>query len=336
MTLQKVSIRKYVLLSTVCILLICYSCKKNDETTCIEEPEVAFSVEETFVSTGSPLQFTDESTNVPDNWLWDFGDGSTSTEQNPQHIYNEIGTYTVTLISGNDCGDGLIYIRTKLITAVSNQNLGKVSDYDGKSYYTVKIGDQWWMAENLATTKFNNGNEIPLVTDMLAWSELTTPAYCYHYNDADNHGVINGALYNWYAIETGNLCPDGWHVPSESEWQTLETTLGMSTYALDDEGFRGGDEGMELKATLADWNFLEHHGSNTVGFTALPGGARNFYYSDPRFIGFFGLGLQAYFWSSTENSTTEAWYRMLDKSEEKVWRSDYKKEYGLSIRCVKD
>ncbi len=192
------------------------------------------------------------------------------------------------------------------------------------------------MAENLATTKFSNGNEIPLVTDMLDWSELTTPAYCYHYNDADNHGVINGALYNWYAIETGNLCPDGWHVASETEWQTLETTLGMSTYALDDEGYRGINEGMELKATLTDWNFLEHHGSNTVGFTALPGGARNFYFSDPRPLGFFGLGSHAYFWSSTENSPAEAWYRMLYLSEDDVWRSVYNKEYGLSVRCVKD
>jgi len=103
---------------------------------------------------------------------------------------------------------------------------GEVSDIDGNYYKTIQIGSQIWMAENLKTTRYNDGSNIPLVTDNTAWSNLTTPGYCWYNNDAATYKNVYGALYNWYAVNTGKLCPSGWHVPSEYEWTLLVNYLG--------------------------------------------------------------------------------------------------------------
>jgi hypothetical protein len=104
--------------------------------------------------------------------------------------------------------------------------VGSVKDIDDNSYVTKKIGNQVWMAENLKTTKYNDGSAIPLVTDNTGWVNLTTDAYCWYSNDPGTYGNTYGALYNWYAINTGKLCPEGWHLPGEDEWTTLSTYLG--------------------------------------------------------------------------------------------------------------
>ncbi len=105
---------------------------------------------------------------------------------------------------------------------------GQVTDVDLNTYHTVKIGNQWWMAENLATTRFNDGTEIPNVSSNLDWYELSTEAYCWYENDEEAYKDPYGALYNYHTVENDKLCPEGWHVPWESEWQELEIFLGMS------------------------------------------------------------------------------------------------------------
>ena len=106
-----------------------------------------------------------------------------------------------------------------------------VQDIDGNNYLTVTIGTQIWMAENLRTTKYNDGTAIPLVTDNTTWANLTTPAYCWYNNDAKTNGSTYGALYNWYSVNTKKLCPTGWHVPNDTEWTTLTTYLGGTAVA---------------------------------------------------------------------------------------------------------
>ncbi len=135
-------------------------------------------------------------------------------------------------------------------------------DRDSNTYKTVVIGSQCWMAENLRTTRFDDGTEIPYVTSGVEWGNLSTPAWCW-YNNSINYGNTYGSLYNWFTVNTGNPCPTGWHVPSEDDWSTAFTYLG--------ETVAGG----KLKEAGTDhWQSPNTGATNEKGFTALPGGYR--------------------------------------------------------------
>jgi hypothetical protein len=113
---------------------------------------------------------------------------------------------------------------------------GRINDIEGNTYHSVEIGNQVWMVENLKTTKYNDGTSIPLVNNGLTWKSLTTPAYCRYNNDAINNKVTYGALYNWYTVNTGKLCPKSWHVPTDSEWKLLEINIMMDLYEVENIG----------------------------------------------------------------------------------------------------
>jgi len=113
----------------------------------------------------------------------------------------------------------------------NNPTPSTVTDIDGNVYHIVAIGTQVWMAENLKTTKYNDGTFIPLVTDSTAWGNLSTPGYCWYNNDAATYKNTYGALYNWFTVNTGKLSPKGWHIPSDTEWETLITYLGGESLA---------------------------------------------------------------------------------------------------------
>lgn len=191
-----------------------------------------------------------------------------------------------------------------------------VTDIDGNIYKTVKIGNQIWMAENLKTTRYNDGTPIPNVTDNNEWSNLTTGAYCYYDNDYSNN-TIYGKLYNWYAVETGKLAPKGWHVPTDAEWTTLTTYLGGESLA-----------GGKMKS-MQFWKWPNTGANNFSGFTGLPAGTRH---SDGTFN---GVGYGAIIWSSTKSSMYGAWNRFLHYHDSMV-RFSNDKEYGYSVRCIKD
>ena len=222
------------------------------------------------------------------------------------------------------------------------------NDYDGNHYSTSIIGNQTWMTENLKTTHFSDGTEIPLVESALVWDNLsyTDKAYCFYDNSAANASVY-GALYTWPAAMNGaestetnpsyiqGACPCGWHLPSENEWMELEMFLGMSYEEAYGLGWRGTDEGDKLKAN-GGW-FENGNGTNSSGFSALPGGSRmNKLFS--------GLGETTYFWSTTEyfNITYLAFNRSLSYLHSEIgWFSashyyGYPKNHGFSVRCVKD
>jgi uncharacterized protein (TIGR02145 family) len=206
---------------------------------------------------------------------------------------------------------------------------GQISDIDNNTYYTVTIGTQVWMAENLKTTKFKNGTLIPFIEETdTGWYWLSTPGYCWYNYDPDNIKVPYGALYNWYVVNTGNLCPTGWHVPSDDEWKTLEMYLNMTQDEAGGTGWRGTDQGTQLKNT-SGWN-EGGNGTNTGGFTALPGGIG---YSGGEF---YGNGSHGFWWSTSENNTTDAWCRSLHCQQGNVNRTYYPKLYVFSVRCLKD
>ncbi|MCK5029412.1 MAG: fibrobacter succinogenes major paralogous domain-containing protein [Bacteroidales bacterium] len=199
-----------------------------------------------------------------------------------------------------------------------------VVDVENNIYSTLRIGTQVWMSENLKTTQYNDGTEIPIETDNTIWAGLTTGAYCWLNNDEANKDVF-GALYNWYAVDNGNLCPTGWHVPSEAEWDILRDYLG-GQYAA----------GGALKESGTEhWTTPNTDATNSSGFSALPGlmrrdGAGAFYTI---------VGMHAYFWTSDEaisNTANGVHKRLNHNSAELYPKDDYGKIAGFSVRCVKD
>jgi uncharacterized protein (TIGR02145 family) len=208
------------------------------------------------------------------------------------------------------------------------QLLTQMSDIEDNIYNTVAIGTQIWMAENLKTITFNDDSAIPNVTGGPAWAALTTPAYCWYDNDETANKELFGALYNWYTVNTTDLCPTGWHVPTDVEFQTLEMFLGMTEAQATGYSWRGTDQGVELKN---ETGWTSGNGTNTSGFSALPGGFR--YYLDGSF---FNVGELSYWWSSTEVSPTNAFYRRLDGNQDGVFREGAVKAAGKYVRCLKD
>jgi uncharacterized protein (TIGR02145 family) len=177
------------------------------------------------------------------------------------------------------------------------------------------------MIENLKTTKFNDNTTIPYVTDSTDWSNLTTPGYCWYANDASTYKATYGALFNWFAVNTGKLCPTGWHVPTDTEWTTLTNYLGGESIA-----------GGKLKETVSThWRIPNAGATNESGFTALPGGHRDINGT------FSVIGDDGYWWSVTEyGSTGKVWYRNMNYNYAGVVRVSNNKKNGHSVRCLKD
>jgi uncharacterized protein (TIGR02145 family) len=200
--------------------------------------------------------------------------------------------------------------------------LNGAMDGDGNYYKVVRIGTQTWMAENLKTTRYNDGTAIPLVEGKTAWNISNTPGYCW-YNDIPTYKDTYGALYNWYAVNTGKLCPTGWHVPTNTEWTTLTDYLGGT-----------GTASGKLKETGTTHWLVPNDGTNESGFTALPGGYRN---SDG-FLGPYGptIGTFGAWWSSTEYLTVYANDRWVTYNTGYVTVGYDDKLNGLSVRCLKD
>ncbi|MDD5529512.1 MAG: FISUMP domain-containing protein [bacterium] len=194
------------------------------------------------------------------------------------------------------------------------------TDADSNHYAVVQIGTQVWMAENLKTTKYRNGTSIPNVTDGAQWGSLTTGAYC-NYNNIPAECDTYGHLYNWYAVaDIRHICPVGWHVPSDNEWTIL-------TDYLDGEAAAGGR--MKENCTTL-WAGTNTGATNGSGFSALPGGSRSCYDGVS-----YDMGLYGYWWSAVECGPN-AWDRYLGYHDVDVHRYYDLKEYGFSVRCVKD
>lgn len=215
------------------------------------------------------------------------------------------------------------------VSCSKKDNRNAVTDIDGNVYKTVVIGKYEWMAENLKTTTYNNGTKIPNVTVNRIWLSLASGAYS-KYNNSKSSVDTFGLLYNWYAVNTGKLCPCGWHVPSDEEWKYLEgfvdTKYGVGNPVWNDSGLRGYDAGLRLKA-ISGWR-IGLKGTDSFGFSALPGGEylRRFH----------SRGTNGFWWSSTENNASTAWFRDIIYSFGSVSRNSHPKNIGFSVRCVRD
>lgn len=196
----------------------------------------------------------------------------------------------------------------------------ELADIDGNKYTTIDIGGQIWTEDNMKTTRFNDGTVIPLVPPTNEWLTTTTPGYTWYDGDADAYGETYGALYNWYAVATGKLCPDGWHVPSDEEMASLTDYLGGQNVA-----------GGKLKeAGTTHWKSPNTGATDEVGFTGLPGG-----YKSPDGI-YEYLGEYGNYCTATDSSAIEAYRWYLSFEHKRVFKAASPKNYCFSVRCVKD
>lgn len=191
---------------------------------------------------------------------------------------------------------------------------GSLADIEGNAYKTIEIGTQVWMAENLRTTKLNDGTSIPKVTFIGAWSDPRTPGYNWCDKDSDNYSATYGATYNWYTVNTGKLCPAGWHVPSDDEWETLSAFLGGPDQAAH-----------KLKETgISHWDAPNEDAANASGFTALPSGYQ---------------GMFCGWWSTTRMNPYDpslVWIYYISKHTPNLNRSEAFGMNGMNVRCMKD
>lgn len=206
-----------------------------------------------------------------------------------------------------------------------NLTYGSITDIDGNVYATVRIGKQTWTAENLRVTRYNDGTSIPNIPNNNTWAALTTGAWSYYKND-ESYNNIYGKLYNWFTVNTGKLCPKGWHVPTDDEWWELSDYLGGNSIA-----------GGKIKSTGTSndgtglWASPNKAATNESGFTGLPGGSRH------QGGNYQSLASFAYWWSSTEQGQNLAWARHVDYYYSSISRYIFEyKNQGFSCRCIKD
>lgn len=264
-----------------------------------------------------------------------------STTEEPTLQNNKVaagsgtGTFTANVTG---LSDGTVYYLRTYATSDLGTTYGSqvslitpVRDVEGNVYKTTKIGNQVWMAENLKTTRFNDNTPIPLVTDSVAWIGLTSPAYSWYRNNPANKETY-GALYSWYTVSNGRLCPSGWHVASNADYETLEATIGIPVDSIGRWGWRGRGSAAKLKDSV---NWLTGAGQNTTGFSARGSGYRAWTNGQ-----FRALGEIAYYWTSTDdspnNKPTVAWYRRIDGTSQYIYKATTEKPGGKSIRCVKN
>jgi uncharacterized protein (TIGR02145 family) len=281
----------------------------------------------------SPYPTTDNSKTIDGYGIGSFTSILTGLMANTTYYVRAYATNSV----GTAYGDQIEFKTTDANEPVT----GSFTDpRDNKTYNTVIIGDQIWMAENLAY--------LPSVSPSSQGSDSTPFYYVNGYQGTDvgaakatNNYKTYGVLYNWPAVMTGaassssnpsgiqGVCPAGWHLPSDAEWKQLEMALGMDQTKADSYGWRGTYQGILLKA-ISGWD-SKGNGANTSGFSALPGGGRG--YSDGTFgsVGFGGI-----WWTSTEEYSSYAWYRSLSAAGNDVGRYSFHKANGYSVRCVRD
>jgi uncharacterized protein (TIGR02145 family) len=231
--------------------------------------------------------------------------------QMPENLKCQLMMINTGETSGDVLPDKLLYL----------QSVAGAKDIDGNIYKVVKIDKQIWMAENLKTTRYRNGDLIGTTSPAsLNIENESRPKYQWPYDGDKSKVAAYGRLYTWYAVtDIRNVCPAGWHIPTHSDWTNLINYLGGEN-----------DAGGKMKeAGTTHWEY-DPGSKNAVGFTALPGGIRasNGTFSD--------IGCISYWWSATESSATHAWSRHIHHFLGNIYGFDYNKEIGLSVRCIKN
>ena len=332
--------RSVIILTSFLTLFI--SCKKSADTSATNTPSISSSIPTNIGQKWATLNGVIKINYKITDIYFEYDTNSTifshSIVSSPDTINSDISTSIHANLTGLTPGT-MYYFRVKVagssstlyssvssfattnpkesaITFNTGLTYGSVVDIDNNVYKTIIIGAQTWMAENLKTTRYNNGTAIQFVPDASTWTTTASPAYCWYKNDS----VVYGALYNWYAISAGNICPTGWHVPGDVEWATLTTSLGGDSIA-----------GGKLKETgIVHWLTPNSNSTNETGFTALGGGYVNI-------IGNYGnMNRSGYWWSSTEASSVDGYYSFMSYNTRNVSRNNGSKSSGFSVRCLKN
>lgn len=206
-------------------------------------------------------------------------------------------------------------------------------DGDGNYYPVTTIGTQLWMAEYLKTTSFTDGSPLTLITDNTTWVDYSLPAYCWFNNDEITYKQSMGGIYNWYAASSSNICPVGWHVPTDEDWKILEGTVdtqfGVGHTEWNKSSWRGFDSGCNLRARGIWTQSLPGCETDYFGFSALPCGYRNY------IGGTFGGSNWNFIWASDDIDKLNGIARHLHSSYHGVRRTNQAKAEGASVRCVK-
>jgi len=206
-----------------------------------------------------------------------------------------------------------------IMTSCNTNTTGLVTDIDGNTYDTVKIGGKVWMTSNLKVTRYRNGDPIPEVADAAEWPELKSGARCSYENSAEN-GKTFGFLYNWFAVnDLRGIAPEGWHVATDEEWQALADAVG------------GAEQAGKVLKSSEKWEGSIETGTERTGFDALPSGARR-----DADGGFLMLGKFARFWTSTPGSNGKAFGRALGFYDNTMRGGEVGPKNGFAVRCVKD
>ncbi len=265
--------------------------------------------------------------NSAPDWVWYTG-SCEGTKVGTGTSLSVSPTKTTTYyVRASACGSSTI---CREVTVTVNGNNNNVIDIDGNEYTTVIIGSQIWLGQNLKTTKYNDSIPIPLVTDGYTWDYLTSAAYCWYENDISYKNPY-GALYNWAVVNSGKLCPLGWHVPTDAEWTALTDYLGGEMVAGDKLKEKGNAH-WQINDKEEEFGVVTNP-TNETGFTALPGGSRTQGYSG----WYWFLGYDGTWWSSSENNSKLVSYRtMLYYSPGVFGMEEDIKNYGLSVRCLCD
>lgn len=256
-----------------------------------------------------------------------------------------ISKRTTAMMKNRKFGFTIIIVSTIILTIASGYKNGNpkdtktlVKDIDKNVYRTITIGSQTWMAENLKTTRFNDGTPIANVAEDSTWGSLSTPAYCWFDNDAKRNKNKYGAMYNWYAVQTSKLCPTGWHVPTESEFVVLEDFLiangsnydSTTTYNKIAKALADKKDWTESKSQGAVGNLDYPTVRNSTGFSAKGAGCRSIN------GGFDGLGELSFWWSSTKKDDSDPIIWMMHYDLNYVQREIAYKKGGNSVRCLKN
>ena len=323
----------YPFIAMCFLLILTNSCKKNDDNTSkglvpMLTTNTVNDITQTTANCGGNITSDGGSTITARGVCWSTGQTPTisdfkTTDGSSIGIFTSaitgLGaetTYYVRAYATNSNGTGY----GNVISFMTQLEVGAtVTDIEGTIYQIVQIGTQVWMAENLKTTKYNNGIAIPYVTDGGIWGNLTSPGYCW-YNYQSTYGNTYGALYNWYAVNTDSLCPTGWHVPTQVEWTTLTDHLGGTSIA--------GGKLKEIGTT--HWNSPNTGATNESGFTALPGGYRSLYGT------FDLLGSYGSWWSATDNGSPVAWSRDIYNNNSNIDNYTSNQKDGFSVRCIRN
>jgi uncharacterized protein (TIGR02145 family) len=293
-----------LLLSVSCILTCC----NNDDTT-KQDPAITWANPED-ISFGTTLSLSQLNAvaDIPGTFVYTPGIG-TKLEEGPDQELHVDFTPTDTILYNTAHKTVLITVTAPIL----------VTDVDGNVYHAIVIGEQTWMAENLKARHYPNGTAIPWIEEGSVWANLDTTdeGYCYYDNSTDLENTY-GVLYTWPAAL--KACPSGWHLPDENEWRELTDYLG----GLDIAGGKMKETG------LAHWASPNTCATDESGFGGLAAGYRNH-------GGYYGrLWAFSHFWSATEFSGTTAYYRQLYFGNARIYRNNYYKGTGFSVRCIKD